>query len=190
MKRLIYSIFAFAALALASACDKQNPEPRPYLNTWVVNFNETEDATKDEWAVFILNADGTTTFGDVFTKDVLADYKANDIDTEKLTEEQKAFVDGLQENDVCAMEGWYSIKSHVLCFVADYVYDGNIKRQHLSLHVKEVTKDHMLIFNGYDDQDEPVFCKAYSLETSPLKLGTFYEQKIFSEIPLKQPERL
>ncbi len=196
MKKLIYSAFALAALTLASACDKQNTEPaeepRLYVNTWAVNFNETDDATKDEWTVFTLNADGTATIGEVFSQKSLDNFK-EEIDTEKLTEEQKALVDGLKEYDVVRVEGWYSIKanadgSNVLCFVFDSMYNGEVERHSISFHVKDITKDHMLVFGGFDAKDEPYFCDAYSLETSPMKPGTFYEQKTVSEIPSKEPE--
>ena len=105
MKKLIYSTLALIPLIFASACDKMNTEPEPklYVNTWVVNFNKTNDAAKDEWMVFRLNADGTATVGGVLT-DVETDFK-NEVDMEKLTAEQKAFVDGLKDNDVYIAHG-------------------------------------------------------------------------------------
>ncbi len=199
MKKLIYSIFAFAALALTSACDKQNTEPaaepRPYVNTWVVNLdqNSTSDAAEEDWLLFTLNADGTATIGSVYTKEILEEFK-NDIDAKKLTEEQKNFVDGLKVNDVYAMDGWYSIKangdgSHVLCLVFDSLYGENkIERQSITFHIKDVTEGHMLVFNGFDDKDKLLFCDAYSLETSPLKIGTLYDQWKFNGLPSKEPE--
>ena len=196
MKRLIYSIFAFAALTLTSACDKQNAEPaeesRPYVNTWVLNFNTTNDATKDDLLVFTLNADGTAAIGEVYTEADLDEFR-NDIDTEKLTEEQKTFVDGLKVNDVYSMGGWYSIKvnadgGHVLCLVYDHL---KVERQTITFYIKDITKEHMLVFNyEHDDDDNPIFCDAYSLETSPQTIGTFYDQWKFNGIPLKEPETL
>lgn len=197
MKKLIYSTLALIPLIFASACDKMNTEPaeepKLYVNTWVVNFNKTNDTAKDEWMVFRLNADGTATIGGVLT-DVEADFK-NEVDVEKLTPEQKAFVDGLKDNDVWAMDGWYSIKinsdgSHVLCIVYDSLYENNeIRREGQSFSFKEVSKDHMLLFDGLDDNDKPTFYDVFSAETSTLKIGTFYNEKYFSDIPKKDADK-
>ena len=162
MKKLIYSTLALIPLIFASACDKMNSEPaeepKLYVNTWVVNFNKTDDAAKDEWMVFRLNADGTATIGGVLT-DVETDFK-NEVDMEKLTPEQKAFVDGLKDNDVWAMDGWYSIKinsdgSHVLCIVYDSLYENNeIRREEQNYSFKEVYKDHMLHIDRSNNNDK------------------------------------
>lgn len=185
---------ALIPLIFASACDKMNTEPaeepKLYVNTWVVNFNKTEDAAKDEWMVFRLNADGTATVGEVFT-DVETDFKKG-VDMEKLTAEQKAFVDGLKDNDVYSLDGWYSIKinsdgSHVLCIVYESLYGNNEKRREgQSFSFKEVSKDHMLLFDGFDDKDKPTFYDVFSAETSTLKIGTFYNEKYFFGIPKKR----
>ena len=195
MKKLIYSTLALASLIFASACDKMNTEPEPklYVNTWVVNFNKTDDTAKDEWMVFRLNADGTATIGGVLT-DVETDFK-NEVDMEKLTPEQKAFVDGLKDNDVWAMDGWYSIKinsdgSHVLCIVYDSLYENNeIRREGQSFSFKDVSKDHMLLFEGLDKNDKPTFYDVFSAETSTLKIGTFYNEKYFFDIPKKDADK-
>lgn len=188
---------ALIPLIFASACDKMNTEPaeepKLYVNTWVVNFNKTNDTAKDEWMVFRLNADGTATIGGVLT-DVETDFK-NEVDMEKLTAEQRAFVDGLKDNDVWAMDGWYSIKinsdgSHVLCIVYDSLYENNeIRREGQSFSFKEVSKDHMLLFDGLDDNDKPTFYDVFSAETSTLKIGTFYNEKYFSDIPKKDADK-
>ncbi len=200
MKKLIYSTFALAALVMASACDKQNTEPaeepRLYVNTWVVNFNTTGDATKDDLLIFTLNADWTATVGEAYTQKDLDELR-NNLDTEKLTEEQKSFVDGLKVNDVYTMDGWYSLKanadgSNVLCLVFDSLY-GNDKteRQSISLSIKDITENHIRVFNyELDDKDNPLFCDAYSLATAPQKLGTFYDQWKFNGLPLKEPETM
>lgn len=197
MKKLIYSTLALIPLIFASACDKMNSEPaeepKLYVNTWVVNFNKTDDAAKDEWMVFRLNADGTATIGGVLT-DVETDFK-NGVDMEKLTAEQKAFVDGLKDNDVYSLDGWYSIKinsdgSHVLCIVYESLYGNNEKRREgQSFSFKEVSKDHMLLFDGFDDKDKPTFYDVFSAETSTLKIGTFYNEKYFSDIPKKEADK-
>lgn len=197
MKKLIYSTLALTSLIFASACDKMNTEPaeepKLYVNTWVVNFNKTDDAAKDEWMVFRLNADGTATIGEVFT-DIETDFKKG-VDVEKLTPEQKAFVDGLKDNDVWAMDGWYSIKinsdgSHVLCIVYESLYENNEKRREgQSFSFKEVSKDHMLLFDGFDDNNKPTFYDVFSAETSKLKLGTFYNEKYFFGIPKKDADK-
>lgn len=193
MKKLIYSTLALASLIFASACDKMDTEQPAYVNTWVVNFNKTDDATKDEWMAFRLNADGTATVGGVLT-DVETDFKKG-IDMEKLTAEQKAFVDGLKDNDVYAMDGWYSIKinsdgSHVLCIVYESLYENNeIRREGQSFSLKEVSKDHMLLFDGLDKNDKPSFYDVFSAETSTLKIGTFYNEKYFFGIPQKDADK-
>lgn len=197
MKKLIYSTLALTSLIFASACDKMNTEtaeePKLYVNTWVVNFNKTNDTAKDEWMVFRLNADGTATIGGVLT-DIETDFK-NEVDMEKLTPEQKTFVDGLKDNDVWAMDGWYSIKinsdgSHVLCIVYESLYENNEKRREgQSFSFKEVSKDHMLLFDGFDDKDKPTFYDVFSAETSTLKIGTFYNEKYFSDIPKKDADK-
>ena len=197
MKKLIYSTLALIPLIFASACDKMNSEPaeepKLYVNTWVVNFNKTDDAAKDEWMVFRLNADGTATIGGVLT-DVETDFK-NEVDMEKLTPEQKAFVDGLKDNDVYSLDGWYSIKinsdgSHVLCIVYDSLYENNEKRREgQSFSFKDVSKDHMLLFEGFDKNDKPTFYDVFSAETSTLKIGTFYNEKYFSDIPKKDADK-
>ena len=193
MKKLIYSTLALASLIFASACDKMSTEPaedpKLYVNTWVVNFNKTDDATKDEWMVFRLNADGTAAIGGVLT-DVETDLKKG-IDMEKLTAEQKSFVDGLKDNDVYAMDGWYSIKinsdgSHVLCIVYESLYANNeIRREGQSFFLKEVSKDHMLVFDGLDGDNKTHFYDVFSAETSKLKIGTFYNEKYFFDLPQK-----
>ena len=197
MKKLIYSTLALIPLIFASACDKMNTEqaeePKLYVNTWVVNFNKTDDAAKDEWMVFRLNADGTATVGEILT-DVETDFKKG-VDMEKLTAEQKAFVDGLKDNDVYSLDGWYSIKinsdgSHVLCIVYESLYGNNEKRREgQSFSFKEVSKDHMLLFDGFDDKDKPTFYDVFSAETSTLKIGTFYNEKYFSDIPKKDADK-
>ena len=110
---------------------------------------------------------------------------------EKLTAEQKSFVDGLKDNDVYAMDGWYSIKinsdgSHVLCIVCESLYGNNEKRREgLSFFLKEVSKDHMLVFDGLDGDNKPEFYDFFSAETSKLKIGTFYNEKYFFDLPEK-----
>ena len=106
MKRLIYSILAFAVIAMANACEKNGSEPddpKLYVNTWVVNFSNEFSS------IMQLNDDGTVLLGNVFTEETLAELKGS-IDMDKLTEEQKALVDGIKVNDVYSFNGWYSMK--------------------------------------------------------------------------------
>ena len=54
----------------------------------------------------------------------------------------------------------------------------------MAFYVKEVTRDHMLLFNGdYDEKDNPKYMKAVSLEKSSVSPGTYYDQRIISELP-------
>lgn len=185
MKRLIYSILAFAVIAMANACDKNGSEPdvpKLYVNTWVVNFSSEFSS------IIQLNDDGTVLLGNVFTKETLAELKES-IDMDKLTEAQKSLVNGIKVNDVYSFNGWYSMKmnsdgSMAFCLTYENLSEDGPKTIPMAFYVKEVTGDHMLLFNGdYDEKDNPKYMKAVSLEKSSVSPGTYYDQRLISELP-------
>ena len=54
----------------------------------------------------------------------------------------------------------------------------------MAFYVKEVTGDHMLLFNGdFDENDNPNYMEAVSLEKSSVTPGTYYDQRVISELP-------
>ena len=184
MKRLIYSILAFAVIAMANACDKNGSEPddpKLYVNTWVVNFS-------NEFSIMQLNDDGTLLLGNVFTEATMAELKES-IDMDKLTEEQKALVDGIKVNDVYSFNGWYSMKrnsdgSMAFCLTYENLFEDGPQAIPMAFYVKEVTRDHMLLFNGdFDENDNPNYMEAVSLEKSSVTLGIFYDQSLIMALP-------
>ena len=185
MKRLIYSILAFAVITMANACDKNGSEPddpKLYVNTWVVNFS-------NEFSSIIqLNDDGTVLLGNVFTEETLAELKES-LDMDKLTDEQKTLVNGIKVNDVYSFNGWYSMKrnsdwSMAFCLTYENLLEDGRQAIPMAFYVKEVTGDHMLLFNGdLDENGNPNYMEAVSLEKSSVTPGTYYDQRGISELP-------
>lgn len=185
MKKLIYSILAFAVIAMANACDKNGSEPddpKLYVNTWVVNFSNEFSS------IMQLNDDETVLLGNVFTEETLAELKES-IDMDKLTDEQKTLVNGIKVNDVYSFNGWYSMKrnsdgSMAFCLTYENLSEDGPQAIPMAFYVKEVTGDHMLLFNGdFDENDNPNYMEAVSLEKSSVTPGTFYDQRVISELP-------
>lgn len=185
MKRLIYSILAFAVIAMANACDKNCSEPddpKLYVNTWVVNFSNKFSS------IIQLNDDGTVLLGNVFTEETLAELKES-LDMDKLTDEQKTLVNGIKVNDVYSFNGWYSMKrnsdgSMAFCLTYENILEDGPQAIPLAFYVKEVTGDHMLLFNGdLDENGNPNYMEAVSLEKSSVTPGTYYDQRVISELP-------
>lgn len=185
MKKLIYSILAFAVIVMANACDKNGSEPdnpKLYVNTWVVNFSNEFSS------IMQLNDDGTVLLGNVFTEETLAELKES-IDMDKLTDEQKTLVNGIKVNDVYSFNGWYSMKrnsdgSMAFCLTYENLLEDGRQAIPMAFYVKEVTGDHMLLFNGdFDENDNPNYMEAVSLEKSSVTPGTYYDQRVISELP-------
>lgn len=187
MKKLIYSIFAITVVAMACACEKDGSEKdgsKLYVNTWMLNVS------KPSFLLLQLNDDGTAVLGQSYSSDDLESLR-NSIDTEKLTPEQKTFLDGMKANDVLAMNGWYTMKpnadgSMVLCVSYEFMYPTETRIMSIANYVKEVSADRMLIFTGETSDDgEPMFDEVLSVEKSSVKPGTLYDQSLIMALPTK-----
>lgn len=187
MKKLIYCIFAIAVVAMTCACEKDGSEkdgPKLYVNTWMLNVS------KPSFLLLQLNDDGTAVLGQAYSSDDLESLR-NSIDTEKLTPEQKTFLDGMKANDVLAMNGWYTMKpnadgSMVLCVSYEVMYTTETRIMSIASYVKEVSADRMLIFSGETSDDgEPMFDEVLSVEKSSVKPGTLYDQSLIMALPKK-----
>ena len=187
MKKLIYSIFAIAVVAMTCACEKDGSEkdgPKLYVNTWMLNVSESS------FLLLQLNDDGTAVLGQAYSSDDLESLR-NSIDTEKLTPEQKTFLDGMKVNDVLAMNGWYTMKpnadgSMVLCVSYEVMFPTETRLMSIASYVKEVSADRMLIFSGdTSDDGEPMFEEVLSVEKSSVKPGTLYDQSLIMALPKK-----
>lgn len=187
MKKLIYSIFAIAVVAMTCACEKDGSEkdgPKLYVNTWMLNVS------KPSFLLLQLNDDGTAVLGQSYSSDDLESLR-NSIDTEKLTPEQKTFLDGMKANDVLAMNGWYTMKpnadgSMVLCVSYEVMFPTETRLMSIANYVKEVSADRMLIFTGETSDDgEPMFDEVLSVEKSSVKPGTLYDQSLIMALPTK-----
>lgn len=187
MKKLIYSIFAIAVVAMTCACEKDGSEKdgsKLYVNTWMLNVS------KPSFLLLQLNDDGTAVLGQAYSSDDLESLR-NSIDTEKLTPEQKTFLDGMKANDVLAMNGWYTMKpnadgSMVLCVSYEVMFPTETRLMSIASYVKEVSADRMLIFSGdTSDDGEPMFDEVPSVEKSSVKPGTLYDQSLIMALPTK-----
>lgn len=187
MKKLIYSIFAIAIVAMTCACEKDGSEkdgPKLYVNTWLLNASESS------FLLLQLNDDGTAVLGQAYSSYDLESLR-NSIDTEKLTPEQKTFLDGMKANDVLARNGWYTMKpnadgSMVLCVSYEFMYPTETRIMSIANYVKEVSADRMLIFTGETSDDgEPMFDEVLSVEKSSVKPGTLYDQSLIMALPKK-----
>lgn len=187
MKKLIYSIFAITVVAMTCACEKDGSEkdgPKLYVNTWMLNVS------KPSFLLLQLNDDGTAVLGQAYSSDDLESLR-NSIDTEKLTPEQKTFLDGMKANDVLAMNGWYTMKpnadgSMVLCVSYEVMFPTETRLMSIASYVKEVSADRMLIFSGETSDDgEPMFDEVPSVEKSSVKPGTLYDQSLIMALPTK-----
>lgn len=187
MKKLIYSIFAIAVVAMTCACEKDGSEKdgsKLYVNTWMLNVS------KPSFLLLQLNDDGTAVLGQAYSSDDLESLR-NSIDTEKLTPEQKTFLDGMKANDVLAMNGWYTMKpnadgSMVLCVSYEVMFTTDTRIMSIASYVKEVSADRMLIFSGETSDDgEPMFDEVPSVEKSSVKPGTLYDQSLIMALPKK-----
>ena len=187
MKKLIYFLFfGGAALLLGASCDKEseNDGPKLYVNTWMLNVSESS------FLLLQLNDDGTAVLGQAYSSDDLESLR-NSIDTEKLTPEQKTFLDGMKANDVLAMNGWYTMKpnadgSMVLCVSFEVMYPTDTRIMSIASYVKEVSADRMLIFSGdTSDDGKPMFDEVLSVEKSSVKPGTLYDQSLIMALPKK-----
>ena len=187
MKKLIYSIFAIAVVAMTCSCEKDGSEkdgPKLYVNTWMLNVS------KPSFLLLQLNEDGTAVLGQAYSSDDLESLR-NSIDTEKLTSEQKTFLDGMKANDVLAMNGWYTMKpnadgSMVLCVSYEVMFPTETRLMSIASYVKEVSADRMLIFSGETSDDgEPMFDEVPSVEKSSVKPGTLYDQSLIMALPTK-----
>lgn len=186
MKKLIYFLALGAALLLGASCDKEseNDGPKLYVNTWMLNVSESS------FLLLQLNDDGTAVLGQAYSSDDLESLR-NSIDTEKLTPEQKTFLDGMKANDVLAMNGWYTMKpnadgSMVLCVSYEVMYPTDTRIMSIASYVKEVSADRMLIFSGdTSDDGKPMFDEVLSVEKSSVKPGTLYDQSLIMALPKK-----
>lgn len=187
MKKLIYSIFAIAVVAMTCACEKDGSEKdgsKLYVNTWMLNVS------KPSFLLLQLNDDGTAVLGQAYSSDDLESLR-NSIDTEKLTPEQKTFLDGMKANDVLAMNGWYTMKpnadgSMVLCVSYEVMFTTETRIMSIASYVKEVSADRMLIFSGETSDDgDPMFDEVLSVEKSSVKPGTLYDQSLIMALPTK-----
>lgn len=187
MKKLIYSIFAIAVVAMICACEKdgsENDGPKLYVNTWMLDVSESS------FMLLQLNDDGTAVLGQAYSSDDLESLRSS-IDTEKLTPEQKTFLDGMKERDVLAMNGWYTMKpnadgSMVLCVSYEVMYPTDTRIMSIASYVKEVSADRMLVFSGHTSDDgEPMFDEVLSVEKSSVKPGTLYDQSLIMALPKK-----
>lgn len=187
MKKLIYSIFAITVVAMTCACEKDGSEKdgsKLYVNTWMLNVS------KPSFLLLQLNDDGTAVLGQSYSSDDLESLR-NSIDTEKLTPEQKTFLDGMKANDVLARNGWYTMKpnadgSMVLCVSYEVMFSTETRLMSIANYVKEVSADRMLIFTGETSDDgEPMFDEVPSVEKSSVKPGTLYDQSLIMALPTK-----
>lgn len=187
MKKLIYSIFAITVVAMTCACEKDGSEKdgsKLYVNTWMLNVS------KPSFLLLQLNDDGTAVLGQSYSSDDLESLR-NSIDTEKLTPEQKTFLDGMKANDVLARNGWYTMKpnadgSMVLCVSYEVMFSTETRLMSIANYVKEVSADRMLIFTGETSDDgEPMFDEVLSVEKSSVKPGTLYDQSLIMALPTK-----
>lgn len=187
MKKLIYSIFAIAVVAMTCACEKngsENDGSKLYVNTWMLDVSESS------FMLLQLNDDGTAVLGQAYSSDALDDLRKS-IDTEKLTPEQKTFLDGMKANDVLAMNGWYTMKpnadgSMVLCVAYEVMYPTDTRIMSIASYVKEVSADRMLVFSGHtSDDDKPIYDEVLSVEKSSVKPGTLYDQSLIMALPKK-----
>lgn len=186
MKKLIYFLALGAALLLGASCDKEseNDGPKLYVNTWMLNVSESS------FLLLQLNDDGTAVLGQAYSSDDLESLR-NSIDTEKLTPEQKTFLDGMKANDVLAMNGWYTMKpnadgSMLLCVSYEVMYPTDTRIMSIASYVKEVSADRMLIFSGdTSDDGKPMFDEVLSVEKSSVKPGTLYDQSLIMALPKK-----
>lgn len=187
MKKLIYSIFAITVVAMTCACEKDGSEKdgsKLYVNTWMLNVS------KPSFLLLQLNDDGTAVLGQSYSSDDLESLR-NSIDTEKLTPEQKTFLDDMKANDVLAMNGWYTMKpnadgSMVLCVSYEVMFPTETRLMSIASYVKEVSADRMLIFSGETSDDgEPMFDEVPSVEKSSVKPGTLYDQSLIMALPTK-----
>lgn len=187
MKKLIYSIFAITVVAMTCACEKDGSEkdgPKLYVNTWMLDVSESS------FLLLQLNDDGTAVFGQAYSSDDLKSLR-NSIDTERLTPEQKTFLDGMKERDVLAMNGWYTMKpnadgSMVLCVAYEVMNPTDTRIMSIASYVKEVSADRMLIFSGdTSDDGEPMYDEVLSVEKSSVKPGTLYDQSLIMALPKK-----
>lgn len=187
MKKLIYSIFAIAVVAMTCSCEKDGSEkdgPKLYVNTWMLDVSESS------FLLLQLNDDGTAVLGQAYSSDDLESLR-NSIDTEKLTPEQKTFLDGMKANDVLAMNGWYTMKpnadgSMVLCVSYEVMFPTETRLMSIASYVKEVSADRMLIFSGdTSDDGEPMYDEVLSVEKSSVKPGTLYDQSLIMALPTK-----
>lgn len=187
MKKLIYCIFAIAVVAMTCSCEKdgsENDGSKLYVNTWMLNVS------KPSFLLLQLNDDGTAVLGQSYSSDDLESLR-NSIDTEKLTPEQKTFLDGMKANDVLAMNGWYTMKpnadgSMVLCVSYEVMFTTETRIMSIASYVKEVSADRMLIFSGETSDDgEPMFDEVPSVEKSSVKPGTLYDQSLIMALPKK-----
>ena len=111
------------------------------------------------------------------------------LDSRMLTDEQKTLVNGIKVNDVYSFNGWYSMKrnsdgSMAFCLTYENLLEDGRQAIPMAFYVKEVTGDHMLLFNGdFDENDNPNYMEAVSLEKSSVTPGTFYDQRVISELP-------
>lgn len=184
MKKLIYFLALEAALLLGASCDKESDNVPLYVNTWMLNVSESS------FLLLQLNDDGTAVLGQAYSSDDLESLR-NSIDTEKLTPEQKTFLDGMKANDVLAMNGWYTMKpntdgSMVLCVSFEVMYPTDTRIMSIASYVKEVSADRMLIFSGdTSDDGKPMFDEVLSVEKSSVKPGTLYDQSLIMALPKK-----
>lgn len=187
MKKLIYGIFAIAVVAMTCACEKngsENDGPKFYVNTWMLDVSESS------FMLLQLNDDGTAVLGQAYSSDDLESLR-NSIDTERLTPEQKTFLDGMKARDVLAMNGWYTMKpnadgSMVLCVSYEVMYPTDTRIMSIASYVKEVSADRMLVFSGHtSDDDEPIYDEVLSVEKSSVKPGTLYDQSLIMALPKK-----
>lgn len=172
--------------------DQKGTFKYPVDGLWYFKMGKYE-VTNAEYASFLLlqlNDDGTAVLGQAYSSDDLESLR-NSIDTEKLTPEQKTFLDGMKANDVLAMNGWYTMKpnadgSMVLCVSYEVMYPTETRMMSIASYVKEVSADRMLIFSGdTSDDGEPMFDEVLSVEKSSVKPGTLYDQSLIMALPRK-----
>ena len=172
--------------------DQKGTFKYPVDGLWYFKMGKYE-VTNAEYASFLLlqlNDDGTAVLGQAYSSDDLESLR-NSIDTEKLTPEQKTFLDGMKANDVLAMNGWYTMKpnadgSMVLCVSYEVMYPTDTRIMSIASYVKEVSADRMLIFSGdTSDDGKPMFDEVLSVEKSSVKPGTLYDQSLIMALPKK-----
>lgn len=127
------------------------------------------NVSESSFLLLQLNDDGTAVLGQAYSSDDLESLR-NSIDTEKLTPEQKTFLDGMKVNDVLAMNGWYTMKpnadgSMVLCVSYEVMFPTETRLMSIASYVKEVSADRMLIFPVIP----PMMASRCSMKCCPLK---------------------